>query len=103
MFICERMDRQLARIRIATNTTDADRALIQATTGNPLRGPRYFESETRLLGWPVFAIAWGGTNSVEHRSRAVYGWIAAGDIAVSPLLAFGGVAIAPIAVGAISV
>ncbi|HMJ64704.1 MAG TPA: hypothetical protein VK615_05080, partial [Candidatus Binatia bacterium] len=51
----------------------------------------------------LFAIAWGGSDSDQRRSRAVYAWIAIGDIAVSPFLAFGGVAIAPIAMGAITV
>jgi hypothetical protein len=52
---------------------------------------------------PLFAIAWGGANSVEYRPRTVCAWIAIGDVAVSPFLAFGGFAIAPIAVGAITV
>ena len=57
----------------------------------------------RFLGLPLFAIAWGGNNSDRYRPRTVYGWLAVGDIAVSPFLAFGGVAVAPIAVGGITV
>jgi len=54
-----------------------------------------------LLGLPVFAIAWGGQSG--DRPRRVCGWIAIGDIAISPFLAFGGIPVAPIAIGAITV
>lgn len=103
LLVCARMDREVARIRIATNTTDEDYARVLAAKGKPLRGPRYFESKTHLLGLPLFAMAWGGNSSVEHRTRAVCAWIAVGDVAVSPFIAFGGIAIAPIAAGAISI
>jgi hypothetical protein len=76
---------------------------VLASKGKQLRLPKFFETESRLLGLPLFAMAWGGNSSVEHRARAVCAWIAIGDVAVSPLIAFGGVAVAPIAMGAISV
>jgi len=101
--VCRRMDRAVRRIRIETNTTDEAYAKVLAAQGRSLRLPKYFESKLRLLGLPLFAIAWGGTNSDRYRPRAVYGWLAVGDIAVSPLLAFGGVAVAPVAIGAITV
>src|SRR4029453_7893961 len=103
MWMCRRMDREVKRIRIATNTTDESYAKVLAAQGKQLRLPKYFESETRLLGLPLFAMAWGGNSSDRYRPRMVCGWIAVGDIAVSPFLAFGGFAIAPIAVGAITV
>ncbi|MEO8428087.1 MAG: RNA polymerase sigma factor [Verrucomicrobiota bacterium] len=103
MLMCQRMDREVKRIRIATNTTDEAYAKVLAVQGKQLRLPKYFESELRLLGLPLFAMAWGGNSSDRHRPRPVCGWIAVGDIAVSPFLAFGGVAAAPIAVGALTV
>ena len=100
---CQRMDREVKRSRIETNTTDESYAKVLAAQGKQLRLPRYFESKARFLGLPLFAIAWGGNNSDRYRPRTVCGWIAVGDIAISPFLAFGGFAIAPIAVGAITV
>ena len=103
MWICQRMDREVRRIRLATNTTDELYAARLAAQGKSWRLPRYFESRTRLLGLPIFAMAWGGHSADRHRNRMVCAWIAVGDIAVSPLLAFGGLAVAPIGVGAISI
>lgn len=71
--------------------------------GKPLRLPGYYESKTRLLGLPLFAISWGGTSSDSCRPLRVRGWVAMGEIAVSPFLAIGGLAVAPVAIGAISV
>lgn len=103
LLICGRMDREVTRIRIATHTTDEDYARILAARGKQPRRPGFFESNARLFGLPVFAMAWGGERSVEHAARTVCAWIAVGDVAISPLIAFGGVAIAPIAMGAISI
>jgi len=99
IYLCQRMNREVKRIRVETNTTDEE----YSAQGRSLRLPKYFESKWRFLGLPLVAIAWGGTNSDRYRPRTVYGWLAVGDIAVSPFLAFGGVAVAPIAVGAITV
>lgn len=103
MLICQWMDGEVKRIRVATNTTDAAHARVLAAQGKQLRLPKYFESRWRLLGLPFFAMAWGGSSSDQYRPRTVCGWIAVGDIAVSPFLAFGGFAVAPIAIGAITV
>lgn len=103
LLICQWMDRAVKHIRTATNTTDEDYARVLAAHGKQLSLQKYFESQTRLLGLPLFAMAWGGASSDRYRARTVCGWIAIGDIAVSPFLAFGGVAVAPIAVGAITV
>jgi hypothetical protein len=103
LLICQRMDRQVKRIRIATNTTDEAHARVLAVHGKQLRVPRYFESRWRFLGLPLFAMAWGGNSSDQYRPRKVCAWIAIGDIAISPFLAFGSLAVAPVAVGAITV
>src|SRR5262249_46643639 len=71
--------------------------------GKQLQLPKYFESKMRLLGLPLFAIAWGGTSSDRYRPRRVCAWLAIGDIAISPFLAVGGFAFGPVAVGAVTV
>lgn len=101
IFLCQRMDREVRRIRIETNSTDETYSKDLAAQGKQLRLPKYFESKTRLLGLPVFAIAWSSQSG--YRPRKVCGWLAVGDIAISPFLAFGGIAVAPIAIGAITV
>ena len=101
IFLCQRMDREVRRIRIETNSADETYSKDLAAQGKQLRLPKYFESKTRLLGLPVFAIAWGSQSG--YRPRKVCGWLAVGDIAISPFLAFGGIAVAPIAIGAITV
>jgi RNA polymerase sigma factor (sigma-70 family) len=103
LLICQRMDREVKRIRVATNTTDEAHARVLAVQGRSLKLPKYIESRWCFLGLPFFAMAWGGSSSDQYRPRKVYAWIAIGDIAISPFLAFGGFAIAPIAVGAITV
>lgn len=103
LLACKRMDREIERIRVETNTTDAERDRELAAKGKRLTGPRHMESATRLLGLPLFAMAWGGHRSVERKGRVVRAWIAVGDTAISPFIAFGGLAVAPIAVGAVTV
>lgn len=103
LLLCQRLDREVRRIRIETNTTDEAYARALAAQGKKLRLPRYFESRLKFLGLPLFAVAWGGSNSDRYRPRPVYGWLAVGDIAVSPFLALGGVAVGPIAVGVLTV
>jgi hypothetical protein len=100
---CQRLDRGVKRIRRETNTTDDVCAEVLAAQGKQLALPKYFESRLRFLGLPLFAIAWGGHNSDAYRPRTVCGWVAVGDIAVSPFVAFGGFAVAPVAVGAITI
>lgn len=100
---CQRMDRVVERIRLETKTTDRDYAPILETRGKTLKLPRYYETKLRLVGLPLFAFAWGGYNADRVKSRAVCAWFAFGDIAISPLFAAGAMAIAPVAVGAITV
>jgi len=101
--VCKRLDREVKRIRVETNTCDSEYGDELFARGKKLRLPKYVESKTKLLGLPLFAMAWGGTGSDAYRPRKVFGWLAIGDIAISPFLAFGGVAFAPIAVGAITI
>jgi RNA polymerase sigma factor (sigma-70 family) len=101
MLLCRLMNRAVERIRIETDTTDETYAKVLAAQGRSLKLPKYFESKIRLLGLPLFAIAWGDQSG--YRPRKVCAWIAVGDIAVSPFLAFGGFAFAPVAVGAVTV
>jgi hypothetical protein len=100
---CLRMDREVERIRSETNTTDEAYGKVLAAQGKSLRLPTYFESKRRLLGLPLFAIVWGGSNAARDRSRMVCAWVAVGDIAISPFLAVGGIALGPVAIGAITV
>jgi RNA polymerase sigma factor (sigma-70 family) len=101
--ISKRLEREVRRIRAETATSDEAFPTGTMTDGKPVRRQKYFESRTRLLGLPLFAMTWGGYNSDSPRRNIVHGWIAIGDMAVSPFLAFGGVAIAPIAMGAITI
>lgn len=103
ILVCQRLDREVRRIRNATATTDGAYASVLAAQGRSLKLPKYIESRLRLLGLPFFAMAWGGSSSDQYRPRKVCAWIAIGDIAFSPFVAFGGVAVAPIAVGALTV
>lgn len=102
MLMVRRLNCEVERIRITTNTTDAAYAKTLAAQGKQFREAKYLESETRPLGLPLFAIVLGAGKSDRNERRVVCGWIAVGDVAVSPFLAFGGIAIAPIAVGAIT-
>ncbi|MBS0660865.1 MAG: sigma-70 family RNA polymerase sigma factor [Verrucomicrobia bacterium] len=97
-------DRRLAaeidRLRLQTGTTDA---ALASRGVPPVRQGRRYETRARLLGLPLFAFAWNLAPQRTWRERAAVGWIAVGDLAVSPLLAFGGTAVAPIALGGITV
>lgn len=97
------MRREIAAIRIHTHTTDAEYApeLIRRGLGAP--GPIRWSTRTRLLGLPLVAFASGGLDVGGDTTRGARGWLAFGDLAISPLLAVGGVAIAPIAVGGVTV
>jgi zinc protease len=97
----ERIEREVARIRIETGTTDE---ALGATGGKRrLRvGPIIYRSRLRLLGLPLLDVALGTAHAGFSSTLRAKGWIAVGDVAISPLLAFGGLAAAPIAVGAVT-
>jgi hypothetical protein len=105
LWFCRQLDREVLVIRRETGTTDEEYERLRAAHGERRRFPRRFESKTRFLGLPLFAMGWGASDSVEEarKSRAVIAWIALGDVAMSPFVAFGGVVVAPIAMGAICV
>jgi hypothetical protein len=92
LLVCKRLDREVKRIRMETNTCDAECADELSVRGKKLRLPKYVESKTRLLGLPLFGMAWGGTSSDVYRPRNVIAWIAIGDIATSPFLVIGAMA-----------
>jgi RNA polymerase sigma factor (sigma-70 family) len=102
VLISRRLNLEVRHIRIETNTNDEAYACELAAQGKQLSLPKYYESKIRLLGLPLFAMAWGGTSSDRYHPRAVCGWVAVGDIAISPFLALGGFALAPVAVGAVT-
>jgi RNA polymerase sigma factor (sigma-70 family) len=101
--LATRGEREIARIRVETGTTDAEYAPILAARGLRPAGSRRFVSERTLLGLPLFAYGSVGLDIGAPASRLVRAWIAIGDFAVSPLLAVGGLAIAPIAIGGVTV
>lgn len=97
--ISTQLEKDVARIRIKTGTTDAEYAPTLAAAGLKSAGPRRYESPWRLFGLPLFAFASGGMDTGGFTSRWARGWIAIGDGAISPFLAIGGFAMAPIAIG----
>ena len=99
LWASRRMEREIAVIRAQTHTDDASLGL----TGKAKRsfgGPLFYTTATRLFGLPLLDIAYGGDDIGGFRMRRAIGWVAIGDVAVSPLLALGGFAAAPIAIGA---
>jgi RNA polymerase sigma factor (sigma-70 family) len=103
ILVCQRLSREIRRVRIETNTSDDAYAQVLAAEGKQLQLPKYFETKKHFLGLPLFAIAWGGTSSDRYRPRTVCGWLAVGDIAISPFVAIGGFAFGPVALGAVTV
>jgi len=97
------LEKDVTRIRIETGTTDAEYAPTLAAAGLKPAGPRRYESPWRLFGLPLFSFASGGMDTGGFRSRWARGWVAIGDGAISPLLAIGGFAMAPIAIGGATV
>ena len=103
LWTSSRMNGDVLRIRAETGTGDADYSAKLATVGLKLFAPIHHESSARLLGWPLFALRIGSLDAGSHRSHTARGWIAIGDVAISPLFAFGGIAVAPVAVGGLTV
>ena len=97
------MHHEVLRIRAATGTNDEAYGEALAEKGLKLSGPLVYESKLRFLGLPLVAVGCGGTDAGSFRTRNAVGWIAIGDVAVSPLLAIGGFAFAPFALGAVTV
>jgi hypothetical protein len=102
-WISSRMHHDVLRIRAATGTDDEAQGEALAEKGLKLGGPLVYESKLRFLGLPLLAVNCSGTDAGSFRTRRAVGWIALGDVAVSPLVAIGGFAFAPLAVGAVTV
>jgi RNA polymerase sigma factor (sigma-70 family) len=98
-----RYEREIARVRVETGTEDAAYAEVLAKRGLELAGSKRRESTFRFLRLPLYCFSSMGLEVGPQQSRAARGWIAVGDVAISPVLAIGGIAIAPIAVGGLTV
>ena len=97
------MERQLLRIRQETGTGDAAYSAVLAEQGLAPVERRRYESSRRFLGLPLYSIALPSLDVGAAKSRAARGWIAIGDLAISPFIAIGGVALAPLAAGGVTV
>jgi RNA polymerase sigma factor (sigma-70 family) len=102
MWYSTRMQREVSCIRAATGTDDEAYGEVLAAKGLKLSGPLLYESNLRLLGIPLLAVACGGNDPGSFKTRRAVGWIAFGDFALSPFLAMGGFAIGPVAFGGIT-
>jgi len=96
------VERQLRRLRLETGTDEAAYADILTRQGRAPGGPRRYESALRFLGLPLYSIALPSLEVVAPKTRAARGWIAIGDVAISPFFAAGGMAIAPVAIGGVT-
>lgn len=103
LWMSRRLEREVQHVRIETHTTDDEYPESLRAEGRRILQARYLESKSQFLGLPIFAIAWGGHGSERPCRRTVIAWIAVGELAISPFLAFGDIALAPIAVGALTV
>jgi RNA polymerase sigma factor (sigma-70 family) len=98
-----RLEREIGRIRHETGTEDAAYSAVLAGQGLAPAGRRRYESSKRFLGLPLYSIAPPSLDAGASRPRTARGWIAVGDMAISPLIAIGGVAVAPLAIGGVTV
>jgi len=103
LWACSRNDAEVLRIRQATGTDDASYREVLAAKGLKFSGPWLYQSKLRFLGLPLINIAIGDIDGGSLEARKTIGWIAVGDVAISPLIALGGFAAAPLALGAITV
>lgn len=94
---------RIKNVRAETGTEDAAYAGELAKRGMALPSGKGYVSPWRFLGLPLFAYGIGGLDVGAYRSRIACGWIAIGDLAISPLLAIGGIAIAPLSLGGVTV
>ncbi len=96
------LQRDIERVRIETGTNDVEYAPHLASR-RVSAGPQRYSSSWTLFGLPLFAFATGGLDVGSYWTRGARGWIAIGDVAISPFLAIGGLAVAPIAIGGATV
>jgi RNA polymerase sigma factor (sigma-70 family) len=69
-------------------------------TDKPKSKRREFRSKASLLGVPLLHVQFGMS---EHQDKPTFAWVAAGSQAYGLLIAWGGLAVAPISVGIVSV
>ena len=93
------LKRNVRRIRAETGTVNPVSVEPEWMSDPKRMGPGRLESKLRLLGLPLYSLAWGGCVVKTYRKQTARGWIAIGDYAFSPLLAVGGIAVAPLAFG----
>lgn len=105
--IATRIEHRIAALRARGGVGDEAWAAELARRGVAPSRARRYESRLRFLGLPLFSYASGGVDAGAAFDRATRrgarGWLAVGDLALSPLLAIGGVAVAPIAIGGVTV
>lgn len=105
--LSQHFGRRIAALRRANGTDDEAWDAQLVARGLRPSGPRRHASRRTFLGLPLFAFASNdldaGASARDGRSHVARGWIAIGDVAISPLFAFGGIAIAPIAVGGVTI
>ncbi len=95
------MQRDVSRIRseTGTNIDPAPTAKKQSPEAVAVKEGTRVESRRRILGIPLYSFAFGSLDSDFYRKQTARGWLAIGDYALSPFLAVGGVAVAPVALG----
>jgi hypothetical protein len=98
-----RMNRRVLGIREANGTGDEAYGHRLAGSGLRLLAPVRRDSAIRFLGLPLWSLRFAGHDPTLPRAGAAMGWLAVGDVALSPLLAVGGIAVAPVAVGGATV
>ncbi len=105
VLIATRLQRRIAGIRRDSGTEDAAWNEVLARRGLAPSGAKRYQTRARLFGLPLFAFASGGLDvgSSLAPTRGARGWIACGDLALSPCLAIGGVAVAPVAIGGVTI
>jgi len=98
-----RLQREVEQIRTETGTQDDRYSAFLESHGMQPLGPVRFVSRGRFLGMRWWDLGVGGLDAGSYRPHRAVAWIAAGDVAVSPLFAFGGIAVAPVALGGVTV
>jgi RNA polymerase sigma factor (sigma-70 family) len=108
-WLSERIDRRARAIRATSQTlgADASQDRLSGLARLICLASWDYVSGYRFLGLPLLAVVGGSKNDPQQegaqRSRVAVGWLACGDVAVSPLFAIGGLAIAPVTLGAVTV
>jgi zinc protease len=103
LWACSRNEAEVQRIRAATGTNDESFRETLAAKGIRFTATWRYQSKVRVLGLPLVDIVIGDADGGSTGLRRAVGWVAVGDVAISPLIAMGGFAVGPFALGAITV